>query len=100
MITHNVKVKWLKQLFKELGVEGIETEMIMKALKPVNELNKKHIRKLTKEFKKHFPESVFSVLNEENPDQILLRFNNIHESIFAKIYLEKLDVRMHFAKNV
>lgn len=72
----------------------------MKALKPIGELTKKQIRKLRRQFEKRFPESKFDVLNEENPAQILLRFNNIHESIFAKIYLEKLDARTHFAKNV
>ena len=81
-------------------MEEIQLEMVMKALKPINELPEKKIKRLKKEFKKHFPTSTFEVLNKNDPAQLILRFNNLHESIFAKIYLEKLDARTHFAKNV
>ena len=101
VITHNKKLKEIKKVVQEqFKAEEVEVEMIMKALKPTKELSKKNIGKLKKQFQKYFPESKFEVLNEDNPNQIILRFNNTHETIFAMGYLEKLNARTHFAKNV
>ena len=98
-MTHNKKLKDIKKLVKEENGEEAQLEMIMKALKPIGELTQKHLKKLRRQFKKELPESAFEVLNEDNPDQLVLRFNSIHESIFAKIYLEKIDARTHFVKD-
>ena len=46
VITHNTKLKEIKNLFGELKVEGLQLEMTTKALKPVCELSKKNLKKL------------------------------------------------------
>ena len=47
MITHNVKLKGIKKLITGKG-EEVQLEMIMKALKPINELSANKIKKLKK----------------------------------------------------
>ena len=97
VISHNKKMKDIKKLIKAEKGEEVQLQMAMKALKPVNSISEKNLKKLRQQFKKYFPGSQYQEA-KGNPQQVL-HFNNIHESIFAKIYLEKLDARTHFAKN-
>ena len=58
-MTHNSKLRDIKKLVGELKIEEVQMEMIMKALKPINELPKTKIKKLRKDFPNHFPNGSF-----------------------------------------
>ena len=58
VVSHNVKLDQIKKLARELQMEA-ELEMINKGLKPVGKLTDEKIKKLAKEYEKHFPMSQF-----------------------------------------
>ena len=57
------------------------------------------MKKLKRAFKKYFPRNQEFELLTKAGSKPLLRFSNLHESLFAKIYLEKVVARTTFTKN-